>query len=208
MKRKGLWVNWKWGEVETIVRELACGLAAQGLKPNDKVAIIGSNIPELYFAMIAAQCLGAVPVPIHQDSSAEELSWYFNNCEAKFAIVQDQQQVDGLYAIKEQCENFEQMVYCDGRGMQDYTSSRLNSFLQIQENGKKFAADHTNFFEDVTGKITQDSDAFILYTSGTSEPPRGAVHTHSSLISTGRAFADQEKIKQDEEEKEHMNMFG
>ncbi len=199
IKRRGLWHTWTWGEADTIVRELACGLAAKGLKPNDKVAIIGCNIPELYFAMIAAQCLGALPVPLHPDSGPDELVWYFNNCEAKFAIVQDQQQVDGLYAIKEQCENFEEMVYSDGRGMQDYTSSRLRSFSQIRELGKKFAADHANFFEDVTGKISQDSDAFILYTSGTSEPPRGAIHTHSSLISNGRAFADQEKINQNEE---------
>ena len=94
VKRRGLWVESKWGEVDTIVRELVCGLAAQGLKPNDKVAIVGNNIPELYFAMIAVQCLAAVPVPIHPDSSSEELVSFINDCDAKFAIVQDQQQVE------------------------------------------------------------------------------------------------------------------
>ncbi len=199
VKRHGLWHSRTWGEVDTEVQEIACGLAAQGLKPNDKVAIVGNNIPELYISMIAAQCLGAVPVPIHPDSSSEELILFLNDCEAKFALVQDQQQVDALYTVKDQCENFEQMVYSDGRGMQDYTSSRLNSFLQIGEKGKKFAADHPNFLKDVTGKVTEDSDAFILYTSGTAGKVRGVVHTNNSLIKTGKAFAEQEKIQQDEE---------
>ena len=198
-KRYGLWKTWTWEDADLFVRELVCGLAYRGIKANDKVAIMGNNIPELYFAMIAVQCLGAVPVPMHPDSNSEELISYLNNCEAKFVMVQDQQQVDGLYAVKEQCPKFEEMVYNDKRGMHEYTSSRLHSFLQMREAGKKFAADNPNFFEDVTQKVSSDADAFILYTSGTSGKPRGAVHTHGSLINTGEALITQEKITRDEE---------
>ncbi len=198
-KRHGLWQSWTWEEAGEIVRDTACGLAAKGVKPNEKVAIIGNNIPNLYFGMVAIQCLGAVAVPIHPDSKPEELVAHMNDCEAKFALVQDQQQVDACYEIKEQCENFEQMVYSNGRGMQEYTSSRLHSFEQIREAGKKFASDHPNFYKDVTANVTPDSDAFILYTSGTSGKSRGAVHTHKSLIETGKVFAEQEHIKQDEQ---------
>ena len=197
-KRLGLWKTLTWGDVESLVRDLACGLAAKGIKPNDKVAVVGNNIPDLYFVMIATQCLGAISIPIHPDSNSEELIKFFNNSEAKFALVQDQQQVDGLYEIKEQCSNFEEMVYSDGRGMQDYTSSRLNSFAKIREVGRKFSSDHPNFFEDVTGNVTQDTDAFIIYTSGTAGNPRGAVHTNGSFVNTGKVFADQQNIQQDE----------
>lgn len=198
-KRYGLWKTWTWADADLFVREFACGLASKGIKSNDKVAIMGNNIPELYFAMVSIQCLGAVPVTIHPDSNSEELISHLNNCEAKFVAVQDQQQVDGLYAVKEQCPKFEEMIYSDNRGMQEYTSSRLHSFLQMREAGKKFAAEHPNFFEDAAQKVTSDADAFILYTSGTSGKPRGAVHTHNSLISTGKALAEQEEITQDEE---------
>ena len=198
-KRYGLWQTWTWEEAESFVREVACGLAAKGIKPNEKIAIIGNNIPQLYFGMIATQCLGAVSVPIHPDSNSEELISYLNNCEAKFTMVQDQQQVDGCYEIKEQCPHFEEMVYSDGRGMQEYTSSRLHSFDQLREAGKKFASDHPKFFEDITGNIKEDADAFILYTSGTSGKSRGVVHTHASLIKTAKAFAEQEKIRENEE---------
>ena len=106
-KHHGLWKTWSWQDADKIVKELACGLAAKGLKPNENVAIIGNNIPNLYFAMIAVQCLGAVPVPIHPDSNTKELVSFLNNCEAKFAMVQDQQQVDGLYEVIDQCQSLQ-----------------------------------------------------------------------------------------------------
>lgn len=199
VKRRGLWVESKWGEVDTIVRELVCGLAAQGLKPNDKVAIVGNNIPELYFAMIAVQCLAAVPVPIHPDSSSEELVSFINDCDAKFAIMQDQQQVDALYGVMDQCQNLKEVIYNDERGMQEYDHSHLKSLERVQAAGKKFAVEHPSFFEEVTAKVTQETEAFILYTSGTTGRPRGAVHTQASMIGTGRSFDDIEHIKQDEE---------
>lgn len=199
VKRFGLWRSWTWGETGPIVENSACGLAAKGLRPEEKVAIIGNNIPELYLAMIAVQCLGAVPVPVHPDSNTEELVSFLNNCEAKFAIVQDQQQVDALYDVIDQCQHLSDLIYYDGRGMQGYDHKHLSSFEELQEKGKKFESEHPGFFEDATRKVTQDTDAFIIYTSGTSGQERGAVHTHGSMINTGKVFAEQERIRQTEE---------
>jgi len=198
-KHHGLWKTWTWADANTIVKELACGLAAKGLKPGENVAIIGNNIPQLYFSMIAVQCLGAVPVPIHPDSNTTELIAFLNNCKAKFAMVQDQQQVDALYDVIDQCENLHEVIYCSGRGMVSYDHSHLSSIEQTQEAGKKFAHEHVSFFDDVVSKVAQDTDAFILYTAGTSGTSRGAVHTHGSLVNTGSAFASQEGIKQEEQ---------
>jgi len=198
-KYHGLWKSWTWGETNTHVKELACGLASKGLKPGDKVAIIGNNIPQLYFAMIAAQCLGAVVAPIHPDSSTEELISLLNNCHAKFAIVQDQQQVDALYGVIDQCSDLTEVIYNDGRGMKEYDHTHLNSFDQLEEAGRKFAAEHPKFFEDVVTNINEDTESFIIYTAGTSGKQRGALHTNGSLINTAQAFANQEHVRQDEE---------
>ena len=199
VKRLGLWHSWTWGDTSSIVENCVYGLASKGLESGEKVAIIGNNIPELYLAMVAAQCLGAVPVPVHPDSNTEELVSTLNNCEAKVAVVQDQQQVDALYNVIDRCKNLGELIYHDGRGMQDYDHSHLSSFEELQEAGKKFGAEHPGFFEDITSKVKQDSEAFVLYTSGTSGEERGAVHTHGSMIITGKSVVEQERIRETEE---------
>lgn len=198
MKRYGIWNSYTWQDIASEVRKLACGFAAKGLKPGDKIAIIGNNVPPLYFSILAAQSLGAVPVPMHADSNTEELKGLLANCEARFAVLQDQQQVDAIYASIEGLPNLVEVIYFDVRGMQQYDHTHLKSYLELEDAGNSFAAEHTSFFDDVSSKVTPDSDAFIVYTAGTSGVCRGAVHTHSSFISTGQAFIEQEGISDDE----------
>ncbi len=198
-KRYGLWRTWTWSDVQNIVQEFACGLAAKGLKPGEYVVIFGNNIPEIYFSMLSAHLLGLVPVPVHPDSNQEELVTFLNDCQARFVIVQDQQHVDACYEIKEQCSSFEEMIYCDGRGMQEYQSSRLHIFSDIREMGKKFTQDHPNFLNDISNNVAQDNEAFIIYTPGTSGDAKGVVHTYSSLINVAKAFAESENISSQEE---------
>jgi len=140
-----------------------------------------------------------VPVPIHPDSNTEELVACLNQCEAKFAMVQDQQQVDALYDVIAQCQGLSEIIYSDGRGMANYDHTHLSSFEQAEKAGKKFLQEHPGFFDDVVSKVDQDTEAFILHTAGTSGAARGAVHTNGSLINTADAFINQEKITEKEE---------
>ncbi len=103
-KDYGIWQEWSWQHLLEEVRALACGLAAKGFARGDKVAIIGDNRPQLYWAMMATQCLGGVPVPIYQDSVAEEMQFVLDHAEVRYAVVEDQEQVDKLLAIKERCD--------------------------------------------------------------------------------------------------------
>jgi len=86
-KDLGIWQGWTWRQMYDEVRTLACGLAAMGLVRGDKVAVIGDNRPQLYWAMIAAQCLGGVPVPLYQDAVAEERQFVLEPPETRFAGV-------------------------------------------------------------------------------------------------------------------------
>jgi long-chain acyl-CoA synthetase len=89
-KDYGIWQTWTWAQVADEVRALACGFAALGLKREDKMAIIGDNRPQLYWSMVAAQVIGAVPVPMYQDAVADELKFVMNHSEARFAVGEDQ----------------------------------------------------------------------------------------------------------------------
>ena len=103
-KDYGIWQTHSWGNVGEEVRALAAGLFSLGVKPGDKVAIVGDNRPRLYWTMTAVQALGAVPVPLYQDSVAEEMTYVLDHAEARFAVVEDQEQVDKLLEVTYQVE--------------------------------------------------------------------------------------------------------
>ncbi len=199
MKKHGIWLTYTWSQVAAEVQKLACGFAATGLKPGDKVAIIGNNVPPLYFSILAAQSLGAVPVPMHADSTTNELKELLADCEARFAVLQDQQQVDAIYKVIGELPMLTEVVYFDERGMREYDHTHLKSYIEFEERGEQFAKEHPGFMSDVASKITPETDAFILYTSGTSGKARGAVLSHSSFLATGQVFADKEGITDQEE---------
>ena len=199
MKRHGIWNSYTWKEVAAEVQKLACGFAATGLKPGDKVAVIGNNVPPLFFSILAAQSLGAIPVPMHADSTTAELKGLLENCEARFAVLQDQQQVDAIFEVITELPQLTEVIYFDERGMRDYDHTHLKSYIDFEERGEQFAQEHPTFLDDVASKVTPDSEAFIVYTAGTSGNCRGAVLTHSNFLATGQAFVDQEGIGEDEE---------
>ncbi|MDA0191768.1 MAG: AMP-binding protein, partial [Proteobacteria bacterium] len=95
-KDLGIWQSWTWGEVADHVRALACGLAEMGFKRGDNLAVVGDNRPRLYMTMAAVQCLGGVPVPLYQDAVANEMAFVLQDAGIRFALVEDQEQVDKL----------------------------------------------------------------------------------------------------------------
>ena len=199
MKQYGIWNSYTWAQVATEVQKLACGFAATGLKPGDKVAVIGNNVPPLFFSILAAQSLGAVPVAMHADATTKELKSLLENCQARFAVLQDQQQVDAIYGAIEALPDLVEVIYFDVRGMQEYDHTHLKSYIEFEEKGEQFARQHPTFMNELSAKVTPDSDAFIVYTAGTSGVCRGAVLTHANFLATGQAFIDQEGIQDDEQ---------
>ena len=95
-KDYGIWQSWTWAQQLEEIRALALGLQALGLRNGDKIAVIGANRPRLYWTFAAAQSLGAVPVPVYADAVAEEMAYVLDHAGVRFAVVQDQEQVDKI----------------------------------------------------------------------------------------------------------------
>ena len=100
-KDLGIWQSWTWAEALREVQHIAAGLHQAGFQRGEHLAIVGENRPRLYFTMLAAQCLGAIPVPLYQDAVAAEMAFVFANAEIRFAVVEDQEQVDKLLEMRE-----------------------------------------------------------------------------------------------------------
>src|SRR5256885_2395334 len=139
-KDLGIWQTWSWKQFADEVRALACGLAAQGLKRGDHLAIIGANRPRIYAAMAAAQCLGAIPVPLYQDAPAAEMAFPIQNAEISHAIVEDQEQVDKLLEILPQCPTLKHIYYDEPRGLRNYRHPTLMSYDKLLELGRDMRA--------------------------------------------------------------------
>ncbi|MGH7321989.1 MAG: AMP-binding protein [Candidatus Rokuibacteriota bacterium] len=198
-KDLGIWQAHTWRDYFAEARLIGLGLAALGFSRGDKTAIIGDNRPQLYWAVMATQALGGVPVPLYQDSIEKEMQYILDHAEARFAVVEDQEQVDKLLHVKADCPRLEYIIYDDPRGLRSYAEPFLMSLEQLQERGNKFVQDHPTYFEDELGKGSADDLAIICYTSGTTGAPKGTMLSHRNLLLTARNAAAQEGLRADEE---------
>ena len=185
-KDLGIWQSWTWAEAAEQVRALACGLAALGFKRGDNLAIIGDNRPQLYWAMAAAQCLGGVPVPLYQDSVANEMAYILDNADVRFAVVEDQEQVDKLLEIKDRLPKLDTIIYEDPRGMRHYGQPFLHVYADVQQTRRAVRRRAPGFLPARSGAGSGRDVAIMLYTSGTTGKPKGVCQTHAALIAAAR----------------------
>ena len=205
-KHLGIWQSYTWSQYAEQARLIALGLAALGFERGDKTAVVGDNRPALYWAMLATQALGGVAVPLYQDSIEKEMEYIVDHAEARFAIVEDQEQVDKLLHVREQCPGLEYVIYDDPGGLRHYKDSCLLSLQELQERGRKFAEDRPGYFEQEVAKGAAEDTAVIAYTSGTTGQPKGAMLSHRNLIETARSAVSRERLDESEEVMAYLPM--
>ena len=198
-KEFGIWQTLTWAALATLVRELAGGLVQAGLQRGQHLIVVGENRPRLYAAMLAAQSLGAIPVPLYQDAAAAEFVFPITNAEVAFAIVEDQEQVDKLIEVRAQCPALTHIWFDDPRGLRNYSEPGLAPLDALIAAGRTFNAQNPGAFDAAVAQ-TQPSDvAAMFFTSGTTGNAKGVVHTHASLIDRARAGASFDKLASAEE---------
>ncbi|UYO93469.1 AMP-dependent synthetase/ligase [Pollutimonas sp. M17] len=193
-KDLGIWQTLTWSDVERQVRALANGLAALGVRPGEHVAIVGENRPRLYLSMMAAQAIGAIPVPLYQDAVAQEMLYVLQDAQVRVAIVEDQEQVDKMLEVSDRCQDLSFIVYDDPRGLRNYQEDRLLAFEGLLERGREHASAHPAFVDQVIAAIKPGDAAAMFYTSGTTGKPKGVMLSHHALIDRALAIQELENL--------------
>ncbi|MBY6115117.1 AMP-binding protein [Mameliella alba] len=194
-KEYGIWQSWTWAETEKEIEALALGLLNLGVAEGDHIAIIGRNRPYLYWSMVAAQSVGAVPVPLYQDAVAEEMEYVLAHCGARFAIVADQEQADKVIEVQDDLHQFEHLIYVDPRGMRKYDHSHLHQYSHVQDQGRAAYDEFINELKRRRDKLGYDDTCVMLYTSGTTGKPKGVVLSNRNIIESARSASDFDKIR-------------
>jgi long-chain acyl-CoA synthetase len=181
-KHYGIWQPYTWKDYYVNVKSMALGLLSLGLEPGDKVLIVGDNAPEWYYAELAAQAAHGVSVGAYSDLTPTEIKYIAENSETRFAVVQDEEQVDKLLLVKDALPRVKKLIYWNYKGLAHYGDPILMGFREVLALGERYEAEHPGLFERNVGTGKADDVCAIVYTSGTTaESPKGAVHTYRTL---------------------------
>ncbi len=198
-KEFGIWQSWTWLEASEEIRAIALGLLTLGIERGDHVAIIGRNRPALYWSMVAAQMVGAVPVPLYQDAVAEEMAYVLDHCGARFVFCEDQEQVDKVIEIQEKVHHIEHVIYVEPRGLRKYDHSHLHWIRDVQAEGRAAQQRFGAELAARTDELGYDDTCVMLYTSGTTGRPKGVVLSNRNIIESSKNSAEFDKLTADEE---------
>jgi long-chain acyl-CoA synthetase len=198
-KEFGIWQSFTWRDYHDHVRDFSLGLVALGVKPGDKVAIIGDNRPEWVWTEVAAQAAGAASVGLYQDSNVAEVAFVIDHCDASIVVAEDQEQVDKILDMLDKLPKVRHVVFTDPRGLRKYQHPALLAFEAVEEKGRALGKERPSLFEENVRRTTPDDVAIVCYTSGTTGNPKGAMLTFRNLLTMALALDEVDPKQGDDE---------
>jgi len=182
----GRTVSLSYGELGVISREIARGLIALGIDPGDRVAILCSTRAEWTLADCGALCAGAVVVPVYHTNSPEECAYVLKHSEARVVFCEDPSQAAKVEQVRERLPRLRQIVLIEGEASQDAITIE-----QLRERGAEVPQDAVG---DRADAVSPEDPATLVYTSGTTGPPKGCLLSHSNMLSTARMYSERLQI--------------
>ncbi len=194
-KHYGIWQSYSWADYYSNVKYLALGLLDLGFRPGSKLLIVGDNCPEWYFAELAAQSNRGVSVGLYSDLAAGEVEYIARDCEADFAMVEDQEQVDKILQIRERLPDLKKVVYWRYKGMSGQDSDLFIGLRSVVRLGRSYETEHPGVFEENVAAGGADDVCAIVYTSGaTRDAPKGTLQSYRSLLTNARYYAEGDRL--------------
>lgn len=185
---EGTWTAISWADYGAAVREVAAGLVALGIEPGDRVGILAGNQPRWHIADVATLAAGAVTVPLYPTSAASQVSYVLDHSASRVCFVGDRDQLAKALLARHRAPGVERLVLLRGstEGLDD---ELLLAFDDLRALGRDLLATQPGAVDDRVAAIGAGSLATIVYTSGTTGPPKGARITHHNVTETIRSVS-------------------
>jgi long-chain acyl-CoA synthetase len=182
-KELGRWVETTWSGYAERVARIAAGLRELGVQPGDKVSVHSENRIEWLLTDLAVQGMGAVTVGIYPTSPAEEVEYLLSHSESVALVTEDEEQFDKAMAVRDRLPSLRSIVVMDPRGidLDSHAHADVLSFAALEERGAAHA-DALDQQRRAVEALDPDAAAIIVYTSGTTGPPKGAMLSHRNLL--------------------------
>lgn len=186
---QGIWQEYSWSSYLEHVIGFAAGFDHYGVKPNDIVLIVGDNRPNLYFSMLGAICLRAIPSPAYPDTPPQELLDQLRRERIKIAIAEDQEQVDKLLRLRENYPDLELIIYDDPRGLDGMAIEGTVAFKTVLNRGREKLKAQPDLQKELIARPSAHDMAILLHSSGTTGTPKGIPLKHGHVLSGVRNAA-------------------
>jgi long-chain acyl-CoA synthetase len=181
-KSKGIWKQTTWQELLESVIGCAAGLQQLGFKAGEVMLVLGDNRPRLYAGMLAAGALGGYAMPAYPDATLDEIRHFVHEAGARFALAEDQEQVDKMLELREQGSTIDHIVYDDPRGLAAYPNPGLIAWDALQARGAEVLAGNAGLRDELISRAQPEGPAVFVHSSGSTGKPKGVVLSHRNLL--------------------------
>ena len=180
-KKKGIWHSTTWGQYYANARAIGLALADEGVARGEVIAMLSENRPEWLYADLGAQCMGMIATGVYPTSSSEQLDYILNNAGVRVLFVENQEQLDKALAVRDRCPTLKRIVVTDLKGLRHLHDDRVTDFETFMAKGAKLAETGADRLEQAIDAGRPDDVAFLVYTSGTTGAPKGAMVVNRNL---------------------------
>lgn len=181
-KALGIWQETTWAGLLDEVLAVAAGLEQHGFADGDSMLVLGDNRARLYMGMLAVGALGGYAMPVYPDATPDEVLHFASEANARFALAEDQEQVDKLLELREKAPSLRCIVYDDPRGLNHYKVDGLMGWEALREAGEKRLAAEPALRESIIGRSRPEGPAVFVHSSGTTGKPKGVVLQQRNVL--------------------------
>ncbi|MFP5399531.1 MAG: AMP-dependent synthetase/ligase [Gammaproteobacteria bacterium] len=185
-KKLGLWHAWSWNAAAAAVREIALGLAALGVQPGERVSILSNTRLEWMLADLGVLCAGGVSNGIYPTDSPVQVEYLCSDSDTRVIFVEDEEQLDKVLEVRARLPRLAKVVVFDMKGLHRFDDPMVLSLEVLRSTGAEHDRTHPGLYDERLRSRGPDDLAILVYTSGTTGKPKGAMHLHRGLVYTMR----------------------